>query len=53
MSNYSDSTHYRDSLCLFTIVIVDCLTIQTVILIYEFVWNTCKFEQQKLYEMHA
>ena len=27
LSDYRDSTHYRDSLDLFTIVIVDCLTI--------------------------
>ena len=27
LSDYRDSTHYRDSLGLFTIVIVDCLTI--------------------------
>ena len=27
LSDYCDSTHYHDSLGLFTIVIVDCLTI--------------------------
>ena len=36
LSDYHDSTRYHDSLSLFTIVIVDCLTIRIVIL-YEFV----------------
>ena len=36
LSDYRDSTHYRDSLSLFTIVIVNYLTI-IILIFYEFV----------------
>ena len=35
LSNYRDSTHYRDSLSLFTIVIVDYLTMHLNVILHE------------------
>ena len=42
LSNHLYSAHYHDSLGLFTIVIVGCLTIRIVIL-HKFARNMCEF----------